>query len=72
MLRYLVKAIDIVEPYESAIRQIGAEDLDALVEFNQMMDQLLNGHLEYTDRRQQMAYMGNLDARSGDRCLMTA
>ena len=64
VLRYLVKPVDIVEPYETAIAQIDVKDFDEQLQLNQLADQLLNGHLEFTDRRQQMIYVGNLDTRS--------
>ena len=70
VLRYLVKPIDIVEPYETAIRELDAEDLDGRAQLNHLVDQVFQGHAVYSEDRQQMSYSGNLDARTRARCIL--
>lgn len=72
VLRYLVKPLDIVTPYESAIRNLDQTDLEDRIHLNQMTDQFLHGHSIYTENRHQISYIGNLDTRTGDRCLLRA
>lgn len=70
VLRYLVKPIDIVEPYETAIRNLDEDELEGRIQLNQNTEQFLQGHAIYSEDRRQMSYLGNLDARTRARCLL--
>ncbi|MDA7915942.1 hypothetical protein N9B94_01755 [Verrucomicrobia bacterium] len=60
----MVKPINLGAPYHSASCGIDSDDHEARISLNQLTDQLLDGHYEYSYSRHQMTYVGNLDTRT--------